>query len=439
MEYPKSFRNSNPVVGPMPDFPGRGGRGGDEFRDLLRGPFRDDDFRRWLRDQPFNPRWRRPERPKWPDVPYKPPKRSPVPKLPFGKFPWRFPFGNPFWDSFGWMFPDPFEWIPGGAYPGPGQHLSLSGFRFLRQCAVWKELTPPCSDAGSFALRRNDGNVVCFTNQAWSSTILAGDPVPANWGIVSGVNNTGPSSNRCLRNNEAIAFQRLVAGIIPAPSINPGPQWIPNPFEPGIPGPDPFWGDGSDPVESGPDPGDDPLGSPDDNPETVTDSGPGLDTTIDIGNPPPLKPPPAGQKERKFKITVRSTELGKVLSWAFGMVTEWSELVDCFWDALPDKIKAKHLRPRRLPDSSPFADEHWCVWDDKKGEWRCGVGNREPGIDVKMRILYQEFNHVRVGTALECIVANAIEDSAFGRLGKISTEAAIKQGRPITFEFGPAL
>lgn len=426
VEYPKNF--SGPVRGPMPDFPGNGPgswRGGDGFDDVFKRPFRDWE-RDWLR-QPFPSRPTRPRIPsRFPRVPFR------APKIPWARIPWRIPFNDPF----SWMLPDPFEWVPWGRYSDQG-HLAMSGFRFLRQCAVWKELTPPCSDAGSFALRRNDGNVVCFTNQAWSSTILAGDPVPANWGIVSGVNNTGPSSNRCLRNNEAVAFQRLYAGIIPAPAVLPGPQWGPNPNLPEQPGiqPDPLMRPDPNPVETGPNvrprPGRDP--------KTITRNTPTTRTRVEIDNPPRHRPPRERTKERKFRITLNDSAAGKFLSWAFGQVTEYSDLVDCLYDALPSSITNKFKRPISLPDGSPYADDEWCVWDDVKGKWNCGVGGRSPGLWTKTRVLWDNYNRIRIGTALECIVQNALIDSAIGKLGKIGVEAAIKQGRPISWEFGPAL
>lgn len=437
MEYPKAF-SGGPVRGPMPDFRGPGGgHGGFDFDDMI------DRFDRQQRDRDRLDRaldydeWknRRRRRGLLPQVPIAPKYPQKVP--PWFKKPWQLLKPDPF----SWLLPDPFEYIPGARYPGG--HLVPGDWTLLFNCHAWVPLTYNCSAEGARALRKafDSSSLMCITGQAWGGglTRLEGEPIPADWFYLAMANNHGPSSLPCLRWKEAGRFARRRSGIIPAPQIKPGPWWIPNPRHPDsgpIPGPSPILDPDPSPppVEGGPAPerGKGPGGG----------TGPGRSRRPGGGIERPWRgrrPPKAGEKERKFRITVSDTRIGRMLSWAFGQVTEYSELIDCLWDNLPSKVKREFLRPKRLPDGSPYADDQWCVWDDKRGEWRCGIGNREPGIDVKARALYKHYKSVDVGNAITCVIANALEDSALGKLGKISQEAAIKHGRPVSWDFGPAL
>lgn len=425
MEYPKKFSRSG--AGTTPDFPGGGPGIEDWERDIMRRPFRDWE-RDWLR-QPFPSRPTRPRvPPKVPRVPFKP--KPTLPKVPFFP-PWAripmSPFG-PF--DFIWS---PWDFIPWGV---PGEKVNIPGWTQIRECQPWIKV--PCMASSHYQNRvliRNDGNLACFVGQAISSPKHPGDPIPDAWGIISGVN-ANPSCPTVIRYSEAVAFQR-VGGYtgLPAPDLIPFAPMVPDPTVPNdaFP-PDEFSHPQPEPVETGgPDP------EPVIQPGKKTRSHPGLDTKITVDGPPKHEPPGPGVKERKFRITLNDSNLGKFISWAFGQITEYSDMVDCMWDALPNKTKAKYKRRQRLPANSPFADDQWCFWDDKNGEWVCGIGGRDPGLDVKTRVLYDHFFEMKLGTFLECVLENALVDSAVGRLGKIGVEAAIKQGRPITFEFGPAL
>jgi len=250
---------------------------------------------------------------------------------------------------------------------------------------------------------------------------------------VSGVN-ANPSCPTVIRYSEAVAFQRIGPGPLNAPTIGPWRSVAPDPnLPPGAWNPDPFTRPDPDPVQSGPDPVQRVV------PRERTFVGPKTRTRVVVDKIPPHKPAPPLTKERKFRITLNDSNIGKFLSWAFGQVTEYSDLIDCLWDALPPGIANRYKRRQSLPANSPFADDQWCAWDEENGKWNCGIGGRDPGLDVKTRVLYQHYNSIMVGTFLECVVQNALIDSAIGKLGKIGVEAAIKQGRPISFEFGPAL
>ena len=75
----------------------------------------------------------------------------------------------------------------------------------------------------------------------------------------------------------------------------------------------------------------------------------------------------------------------------WGGLTEFSDLVDSLYDALPDWLKNREYFARH---------------------------KNNPRLMEKLRLIYQNFRYLNASKAVRNIIENELKDQAFGRLGK---------------------
>jgi len=130
------------------------------------------------------------------------------------------------------------------------------------------------------------------------------------------------------------------------------------------------------------------------------------DGKLDKGPPPDGLPktPEKGEKERKVIAQInRRSGLGLALN----LLTEGKDVIDAFWDALPQRYQTR-------------------------------VGGRVTTPTVKLQDLYRHWNEVNMDVALQNLVENQIEDAIFGAIGRLTGRAARVTGHR-GFQGGPAI
>lgn len=116
------------------------------------------------------------------------------------------------------------------------------------------------------------------------------------------------------------------------------------------------------------------------------------------GDPSPhMRQPPGGTvKEGKAQST--SAKVGVALYRALDSISEWSEVADALYEALPSSVRRRWDRPDR-----PI---------DQFGQY--GIN----GADWKLQALWHNWDKVDIGQAVENIVDNYIEDKVIGAYQK---------------------
>lgn len=116
------------------------------------------------------------------------------------------------------------------------------------------------------------------------------------------------------------------------------------------------------------------------------------------GDPSPhVRQPPGGTvKEGKAQST--SAKVGVALYRALDSISEWSEVADALYEALPASVRSRWDRPDR-----PI---------DQFGQY--GIN----GADWKLQALWHNWDKVDIGQAVENIVDNYIEDKVIGAYQK---------------------
>lgn len=145
------------------------------------------------------------------------------------------------------------------------------------------------------------------------------------------------------------------------------------------------------------------------------------------GNRPPNDPPkvksPDGHKwslpgprvmERKVALSTNSFAVGRAVNRLFNLVSESGDLIEAFWEALPDKHVARERAKRH---------------------------GKNPTMTEQLRQLYRHWNEVDLREALGNALMNHLEDKAIGKLGKATQDAYRKTpgARRIGITTGPAL
>lgn len=111
------------------------------------------------------------------------------------------------------------------------------------------------------------------------------------------------------------------------------------------------------------------------------------------------KPPEAMVRERKVKV--RSRMLLVALFKALDTASEWGDIVDAMYDALPKDVKKRWKCNRRVPIIDNF------------GQY--GISN----ADCKSQALWWNWHRLNVPNAIENILMNEVEDAAYGRIHKL--------------------
>lgn len=122
------------------------------------------------------------------------------------------------------------------------------------------------------------------------------------------------------------------------------------------------------------------------------------------------KPPRKGDKEKK----VRSKNIGAVLFGILDAISENAEIIDSFYESLPDKVKDRWDCNR----SAPFID--------KAGQY--GIDN----ADCKLQALYWNWNSIDAGTAIMNVAKNLTEDQIYGLLHRYLPPGAMQAMPPQT-------
>lgn len=390
--------------------------------------------------KPRPPKPQAPAGPKGAPIPYRPP----VPKRGLGPGPLVPPAPRPH----GGMARKGFRYLRGVPYLGLGfmlwemldrplgasnpYDMTKAGYRLLKECPPvggWRFISGVAYSGPDVSVKwvAADPNLSCLViNQTGFARLNTNPSIPgSNVGWIS----FGPE-------NQSVAVARLqirqqwvkVPGFGNTPALTPTPGAIPGKSHEPMPAPypwpaiDPFVlpplapepvpspiphkaiphrepNPNRDPVEQPG--GSEPATSPGGSSHSGNSGGPGLPAwEVPIGpgqpgQPPVMQPPrpgvhvrrppnPRRERERKKRMTGPAF---RFLYDLLGIVTESADLVHIFFDALDPAIK----RQFRWKDST---------------------------ILDTLAFVLENLEHVRIGTLVAGIVANAFEDAAFGRLGK---------------------
>lgn len=132
---------------------------------------------------------------------------------------------------------------------------------------------------------------------------------------------------------------------------------------------------------------------------------PGTRPTPVPGNLP--APPPKGTKERKLVLAV-----GGKLARIIGEVSEVGDYIESFYNALPQALRTK-------------------LW--------LANGRRKLGAWAQAVAVYENFDQVNDWQLISNLIANEIEDRAYGKLGQITAKANRRRGAAGGLTLGPAL
>lgn len=118
---------------------------------------------------------------------------------------------------------------------------------------------------------------------------------------------------------------------------------------------------------------------------------------------PPRKREPRDEKERKTKL---SPALSVVLK-AVSAVTEGVDFIDALYDALPEQYRPRYRNT--------------------------GYEKRVTTPQERMKALWENADKIDIDLALQNLVAEHIEDTIYGKIGKVGGEISRRLGRPYGF------
>lgn len=131
-----------------------------------------------------------------------------------------------------------------------------------------------------------------------------------------------------------------------------------------------------------------------------------------ITNPaswPTRRPPGRGVKERKLHVAVNGTRIGRLL----GGYTEFVDLENALWDALPQRFRSK------LPKSYASSVKSFAPNGlDSRVTW------------IKFRDLYRHWDEVDLAKALKNVARNEMGDFVVGRVNK-KLQKAWRKNNPL--------
>lgn len=133
---------------------------------------------------------------------------------------------------------------------------------------------------------------------------------------------------------------------------------------------------------------------------TVVMTRSGRDEINKYEGPPHTKQPPRKREKEKKTLTKAATIAVGVFK-ALDTVSEWSELVDAFYDALPDDVKAR-----------------WSKGREKRGLLDSAGQYGIDGADWKIQALWHNFHKIDGPQAFKNIVANEYQDKVLGLIHK---------------------
>lgn len=114
--------------------------------------------------------------------------------------------------------------------------------------------------------------------------------------------------------------------------------------------------------------------------------------------------PKPNEKERKVRPL--SGSVYRVIARALSHVTEGLEIVDAFWDALPEKFRKREMAKRH---------------------------GKPPNSQEKLRQIWLHWDQINLNEAIDNIVKNELEDRVFGFFGKQAGRAAARDGRATAY------
>lgn len=120
--------------------------------------------------------------------------------------------------------------------------------------------------------------------------------------------------------------------------------------------------------------------------------------------PPPLPAPPKKDKEQKFIMQGRFWQM-------VNLATEAGDVADCMFSALPGQTKART----------------YGEYGGRLGKW------------AKAQTAYDNWGSINWTKVASCMYANALEDAAYGRLGRFTGRANRRRGNLAGLGVGPAL
>ena len=115
---------------------------------------------------------------------------------------------------------------------------------------------------------------------------------------------------------------------------------------------------------------------------------------------------PARAREKEQKVKVRRSVLMRLLNKAIGSVTEGLDMVDPLYYSI-------HARHR-----------YWL---------------RNPSMQIKLEVIYENFEYIDWEKAAIALAQNQIEDYIWGKIGQKQGEAAARAGRLMGYQVGPLL
>jgi hypothetical protein len=124
------------------------------------------------------------------------------------------------------------------------------------------------------------------------------------------------------------------------------------------------------------------------------------------------RPPEDGVKERKGK----AAQVGAALFSALDKLSEGSEVVDAFYQALPAHVRKRWNRPERPGDNM--------------GQY--GID----GADWKLQALYHNWDKVDLNEAIKNVLANELEDRLYGAAHKARGELTFRGRKRKRGHFG---
>lgn len=120
--------------------------------------------------------------------------------------------------------------------------------------------------------------------------------------------------------------------------------------------------------------------------------------------------PRSNEREKKVVVAATRTIAGRV----FGAVTEAGDAVDAVYDALPEKLRRRERAKRH---------------------------GRDPRLQTKLRILWENWEEVDVVEAINNLALNHLQDYAIGQANRRTQRALTEAGwrRPVGFQAGNTL
>ena len=195
--------------------------------------------------------------------------------------------------------------------------------------------------------------------------------------------------------------------VLPDIVVTPGPSVTPKPDTPPKPGTDPGTSPGTNPgtgpgTNPGTGPGTDPgPGTQPPGPPKPPKPKPSAGASVTI-RPPSHKYAPPSPKQKEGKVNVRRKY--RFAFVAVNLATESLDFVDSVFKGLPTRLQRKCS-----------ARDYTC----------------------KLEVLYEEWEYIDLGQAVEAFLNNQIEDFAYAALGKVAGKATV--GLNVTTGLGKAI